>query len=254
MIGKDCSPCYIGRMSNGTALLDAIRAAPDDDAPRLVYADWLDEHGQPERAEFIRVQCAMDRIPSKTARWRPLSERSDQLARKWRETWAGPTLERVLLVDFRRGFVDRVRLTVDQFLISADELLDREPITVWEFAPTAMFGSPPAFGRVAADPACDRVRGLACGQFSPEELVTALSGSRHLNGLRSLSVTGRYPSATALAALFAGAPNLSELSAEDAPLTNLRDLWQRGAAPRLRRLELVGCRMTDHAVEQMVAA
>ncbi len=38
------------------ALLDAIMKAPGDDLPRLVYADYLDEHGENERAEFIRVQ------------------------------------------------------------------------------------------------------------------------------------------------------------------------------------------------------
>jgi uncharacterized protein (TIGR02996 family) len=38
------------------AFLAAIVEAPDDDTPRLVYADWLDEHGEPERAEFIRAQ------------------------------------------------------------------------------------------------------------------------------------------------------------------------------------------------------
>jgi uncharacterized protein (TIGR02996 family) len=35
--------------------LRAIAAAPDDDLPRLVYADWLDEHGHAGRAEFIRL-------------------------------------------------------------------------------------------------------------------------------------------------------------------------------------------------------
>jgi len=39
------------------ALWRAIRANPDDDTPRLVYADWLDEHNEPARAEFVRVQC-----------------------------------------------------------------------------------------------------------------------------------------------------------------------------------------------------
>src|SRR5213078_3097387 len=48
-------------MTVAAALLAAIRQAPADDAPRLVYADWLDEHGQPERAEFIRVQIEADR-------------------------------------------------------------------------------------------------------------------------------------------------------------------------------------------------
>jgi uncharacterized protein (TIGR02996 family) len=47
-------------MSDEAALLHAIYANPDDDTPRLVYADWLDEHDQPERAEFIRVQVERD--------------------------------------------------------------------------------------------------------------------------------------------------------------------------------------------------
>src|SRR5213082_997433 len=37
-----------GRMAphpDRLALLRAIAAAPDDDTPRLVYADWLDERG-----------------------------------------------------------------------------------------------------------------------------------------------------------------------------------------------------------------
>ena len=40
------------------ALLDAVLATPEDDLPRLVYADWLEENGNPERAAFIRVQCS----------------------------------------------------------------------------------------------------------------------------------------------------------------------------------------------------
>lgn len=41
------------------ALCTAIAAHPDEDTPRLVYADWLQEHDQPERAEFIRVQVEL---------------------------------------------------------------------------------------------------------------------------------------------------------------------------------------------------
>jgi uncharacterized protein (TIGR02996 family) len=44
------------------AFLAAIVASPDDDAARLVYADWLEEvGGEPERAEFIRVQVGASR-------------------------------------------------------------------------------------------------------------------------------------------------------------------------------------------------
>jgi uncharacterized protein (TIGR02996 family) len=45
------------------ALLRAIGADPEDDTPRLVYADWLDEHGPTDadraRAEFLRVACKL---------------------------------------------------------------------------------------------------------------------------------------------------------------------------------------------------
>jgi uncharacterized protein (TIGR02996 family) len=39
------------------ALLDSIHNDPRNDGPRLAYADWLEAHGQPELAEFIRLQC-----------------------------------------------------------------------------------------------------------------------------------------------------------------------------------------------------
>jgi uncharacterized protein (TIGR02996 family) len=45
--------------------LDDIRAHPADDAPRLIYADWLQDHGEEERAEFIRVQCELAQVQLK---------------------------------------------------------------------------------------------------------------------------------------------------------------------------------------------
>jgi uncharacterized protein (TIGR02996 family) len=39
-----------------TELLDAICAEPDRDEPRLVYADWLEQHGDP-RGELIHASC-----------------------------------------------------------------------------------------------------------------------------------------------------------------------------------------------------
>lgn len=53
------------------ALLRAILTNSDDDLPRLVLADWLDEHGgDPDRAEFIRVQCELASIDIEMARCR----------------------------------------------------------------------------------------------------------------------------------------------------------------------------------------
>lgn len=46
-------------MRDEEALLRAIADEPHDDLPRLAYADWLEENGDLDRAEFIRVQCRL---------------------------------------------------------------------------------------------------------------------------------------------------------------------------------------------------
>lgn len=45
------------------ALVAAVAADPDNQLPRLVYSDWLEEHGWPERAESVRVGVALESVP-----------------------------------------------------------------------------------------------------------------------------------------------------------------------------------------------
>ena len=42
-------------LTDGQRLLRRILECPDDDAPRLIYSDWLEEQGEDERARFIRL-------------------------------------------------------------------------------------------------------------------------------------------------------------------------------------------------------
>lgn len=68
-------------MNDGSLLLDAIRANPDEDVPRLQYADWLEEHGPATdltaaTVEFIRLACPprkqshdVSRMPQKAYWW-----------------------------------------------------------------------------------------------------------------------------------------------------------------------------------------
>ena len=83
--------------ANEVALLDAIYANPDDDAPRLIYADWLQECGDP-RGEFIVMQFASKRDLA--------AER--ELIKKHKKAWLGP-LATILggELEFRRGFPAR---------------------------------------------------------------------------------------------------------------------------------------------------
>jgi uncharacterized protein (TIGR02996 family) len=51
-------------MTHEEAFLADILGHPGEDAPRLIFADWLDERGgegDAERAEFVRVQCELAR-------------------------------------------------------------------------------------------------------------------------------------------------------------------------------------------------
>ena len=108
-------------MREHEALLRNIIKKPDDDAPRLIYADWLEEQGQEERAEFIRVQCKREKV------WQyphllQLKQREKELLDGWAvpekirnwSAWAGDFLTNAagdtgLL--FYRGFVTEIVLT-----------------------------------------------------------------------------------------------------------------------------------------------
>src|SRR4051812_6366435 len=82
-----------GPMPDDDAFLRAIIDNPDDDLPRLVYADWLDEHGDPDRAEFIRLQCTLSCPSTKRDEFAQQFMRSENLLARHRERWLGPLAE-----------------------------------------------------------------------------------------------------------------------------------------------------------------
>jgi uncharacterized protein (TIGR02996 family) len=65
----------------------AIHENPEDDAPRLTYADWLDANSHADRAEFIRASCAMAQIHSGDERWKAASDREYAAWRSCRPAW-----------------------------------------------------------------------------------------------------------------------------------------------------------------------
>lgn len=71
------------------ALLAACRARPADDLPRLVLADWLDENGQPERAEFVRIQVEVSHPTADVERIRGLKKREAELLAEHENDWTG---------------------------------------------------------------------------------------------------------------------------------------------------------------------
>jgi uncharacterized protein (TIGR02996 family) len=80
-------------MTDGDALYRAIVARPEDDTPRLVYADWLEENGHEEEAEFIRLDCRLEASTPDLPEYAELMERRDEL-RLWLLTHAPKKLKK----------------------------------------------------------------------------------------------------------------------------------------------------------------
>lgn len=62
-------------MTEHQPFLATIAADPANDSLRLVYADWLDEHGHAAAANYLRTELELARLPGDSARAAPLRER-----------------------------------------------------------------------------------------------------------------------------------------------------------------------------------
>jgi uncharacterized protein (TIGR02996 family) len=109
------------------AFLRAIREDPDNDVPRLIYADWLDEQGDP-RGEFIRVQCELAGLTEEDPQYDSLKKREEALLRRHKADWTGAVRPLVKQFTLRRGFVEEVVLTDRQFRRSGAALWGMAPI------------------------------------------------------------------------------------------------------------------------------
>ena len=128
-------------MTDGAALLRAVIAQPAEDTPRLVYADWLDENGDPDRAAFVRGQCALAGMEPWDDGYTALDVRCRQLERAHPE-WPGPLAPFVSRTErfsgdrdrpFERGFPARVELTPAQFADHRRHLFTETPVREIEF-------------------------------------------------------------------------------------------------------------------------
>ena len=81
---------YATGMTDRDALLAAVAAAPGDDLPRLVYADWLDENGDPDWAAFIRRHVELARLRPLTPVWARLADELKAVAVRHAADWVAP--------------------------------------------------------------------------------------------------------------------------------------------------------------------
>lgn len=96
-------------MTYDDAFLQAILENPDDDAPRLIYADWLEERGDP-RGELIRIQCQLAALSDNDERRSVLERHERELLEHHQDRWLGGLRPSLRGWTFRRGFLDAISL------------------------------------------------------------------------------------------------------------------------------------------------
>lgn len=192
-------------MNQGQAILDAICEQPDDALHRFAYADWLDDHGNTDRADFIRLQLRLQQLPPDDPTWVTVEDEADDLLARHEEEWLGPVRDLAMEWQWRGGFVEQVTVDVDALLSQGDRLLATGPIrelrplfAVEDLRPLAQWAGLERFEKLDL--------GRSAGaRFNPaylaENLLQSLLRSPHLTRLTWLSLAGHGISTTGIRTL-----------------------------------------------------
>lgn len=127
-------------MTDHDYLLRAILDEPGEDAHRFVLADWLEDHDQPKRAEFIRWQMKahgnladmeVERVAGppraeRCSRWGRGYDPDADLRLVMDELHAMPAFTGRVV--YRKGFVYSILVSTDNFLRHARSLFSSHPI------------------------------------------------------------------------------------------------------------------------------
>src|SRR5262245_51901314 len=87
-----------------TIFLREIKGRPDDDVPRLILGDWLQDQGDP-RGEFICLQVRRARLREDDPEATAMLRRERELLRHHAFDWLGPLVDFASSWEFSRGFV-----------------------------------------------------------------------------------------------------------------------------------------------------
>jgi len=227
-------------MSDRDALLAAIRARPAEDVPRLMFADWLDEHGtgtERESAAFIRddvTHAARDASDPARLRWELIVK-----PRREREAWSRELFPRTDAAEplLRRGFPWLVPVSADSFAGA------ESPVPAEAVEPVFSF-TQPGLVRACGWPHFARAAGLLLRDYRLSQYdAEALARVPFAPGLRELD-TGQHGIADAAAVVLIRSQFLERLERFrwGAPHTDGRVVARRFASARAR------CALTELAL------
>jgi uncharacterized protein (TIGR02996 family) len=236
------------------ALLQAVIAEPEEEGPRLVYADWLDEQGRPEdadRAEFIRLQVELAHATEVTARTKQLRQREGELWSAHKAEWLAhlPPHLRKHEPRFHRGFLEELSLPPASWARHGAKLFGRNPIFR-----VRLYGRVDrhVVGDLVVIPDLARVRELSLAGADIREPISTLKilfDTPFLSGLARLDLSGCGLSTRELGVLVAS-PVLGRLPGLDLSRNKVgpggaEALAGSPQARGLRRLSLAGNPLGD---------
>lgn len=245
-------------MNPEQAFLQAILESPGDDAPRLIFADWLEERGDAagrEWAEFIRVQFALRDLPPEHPLRPQLEEREQQLRLANENDWLKPLRTKCAFerCAFRRGFVEKIVLSVEQWARQAETLFTLAPIqeigftTFYERLNPNLIQdirlNPNLIQDIVESPLLRRL--IALDLSNPNSMTTEIHAyilsSPQLCGLKSLSVMGWQRQCAVLLRNASCLSNLTSLCLRGyAGGSELEELFRSDHLSKLTTLDLCG--------------
>src|SRR5262245_22862946 len=258
-----CSSAEPGRrMSQADAFLEAIQEHPEDDAHRLVFADWLEDHGQEARAAFIRAQVRLAALPEDEPGREALEDEADDLLAEHEPAWAAAVSPVAPLWEWRRGFIEQVTLPAERLLSVGERLFRSAPVRAVRLlaggADTAALARCRHLARVEElrlDPA---VGVPDTPGFLSDLDVQKLLRSPHLGRLRELDLSGLHCELPSVLALresgLLGRLQRLDLSGDRAIGDRAVALLADTPAPRLESLGLRATNLTAFGMKALFRA
>lgn len=240
-------------MTPDDAFLQAILEQPEDDGPRLMYADWLSERGD-ERGEFIRVQCELAHTPEDhphRAHWEAIER---DLLTRHRNAWLGPLRSLAYRWEFSRGFPEEAAVEAAAFLAHAHLFFSQTPLRV-----VRMLHARGSLRELANCSALERLTALHLTDNGiGDEGVERLAASRHLHRLTALRLGNNQLDDVAAYAL-AQSPYLGRLTTLNLSNNHLGDagagyLASSPYLPNLTALHLGNNSIGSEGVERLLAS
>ena len=185
-------------------LFQEILAHPHDRELRLVFADWLEEQGDP-RGELVRLQCQLENMTRSETGYSRLRARAGKLER---QHGGFGDLKKVTIAktELRGGFVERVEVTPTRWIKHAAEIIRTTPLR-----DLRLKGKSAKFAQIAEMPELGQLSALELRQSKIDNAgLETLLTSPHLAGLECLGLHGTE--CTSIGRVLSQSPLLTDLT------------------------------------------